>query len=66
MQAAASRSSRIQRNRRAPKHGVNPHLAIAGDTGLLDALPIAAAIIVGSVALITTYGAEQTKSSGWS
>ena len=45
MQAAASRSSRIQRNRRAPKHGVNPHLAIADDTGLLDALPIAAAII---------------------
>src|SRR5689334_11141612 len=41
MQAAVSRSSA----RRAPNPGANPHLTMADDTGLLDALPIAAAII---------------------
>jgi diguanylate cyclase (GGDEF)-like protein len=41
MQAAASRSSA----RRAPNPGANPHPSVADDTGLLDALPIAAAII---------------------
>ncbi len=41
MQAAVSRSSA----RRAPNPGATPHLSIADDTGLLDALPIAAAII---------------------
>src|SRR5256885_4448815 len=41
MQAASSRSYA----RRAPNRGANPHLAIADGTGLLDALPIAAAVI---------------------
>jgi diguanylate cyclase (GGDEF)-like protein len=45
MPAAASRSSAIDQRRRAPNPDANPHLAIADDTGLLDALPIAAAII---------------------
>src|SRR3954465_9793466 len=45
MQAAASRSSGIDRHRRGQNPGANPHLVAADDTGLLDALPIAAAII---------------------
>ena len=45
MQAAASRLSRAERQRRADNPGARPHIATADDTGLLDALPIAAAII---------------------
>ncbi|WP_081774182.1 putative bifunctional diguanylate cyclase/phosphodiesterase [Sphingomonas sp. URHD0057] len=45
MQAAASRSSGIDRRRRGHISGAKPHPASADDTGLLDALPIAAAII---------------------
>src|SRR5256885_2757124 len=45
MQPAASRSPGPPRSRRAHNPGAKPHLAIADDTGLLDALPIAAAII---------------------
>ena len=44
MQAAISRSSAPDRRRRAPISGVNPPVA-ADDGGLLEALPIAAAII---------------------
>ena len=45
MQAAAKRSATAQRQRRTKVTGVAPHLAIADDTGLLNALPIAAAIM---------------------
>jgi diguanylate cyclase (GGDEF)-like protein len=45
MQAAASRSPRVARRPRANNPGAKPRLATADDTGLLDALPIAAAII---------------------
>jgi diguanylate cyclase (GGDEF)-like protein len=45
MQAAASRLPRAERQRRAHNQGAKPHIASADDTGLLDALPIAAAII---------------------
>jgi diguanylate cyclase (GGDEF)-like protein len=45
MQAAASRSAAPVRRRRADNSGAKPHLATAGDIGLLDALPIAAAIV---------------------
>jgi diguanylate cyclase (GGDEF)-like protein len=45
MQAAASRSAAPVRRRRADNSGAKPHLATAGDVGLLDALPIAAAIV---------------------
>jgi diguanylate cyclase (GGDEF)-like protein len=45
MQAAANRLSRQNRERRAENHGAKPHIATADDTGLLDALPIAAAIV---------------------
>jgi diguanylate cyclase (GGDEF)-like protein len=45
MQAAANRLPRAQRQRRADNPGAKPHIATADDTGLLDALPIAAAII---------------------
>jgi diguanylate cyclase (GGDEF)-like protein len=45
MQAAASRSAAPARRRRADNSGAKPHLATAGDIGLLDALPIAAAIV---------------------
>ena len=45
MQAAASRSPSPPRQRRADNQSAKPHLATADDTGLLDALPIAAAII---------------------
>jgi len=44
MQAAARRPV-TERHRRADKMSATPHLAIADDTGLLDALPIAAAVI---------------------
>jgi diguanylate cyclase (GGDEF)-like protein len=45
MQAAAHRLTRAVRQRRADNPGAKPHIATADDTGLLDALPIAAAII---------------------
>jgi len=45
MQAAASRPATVERRRRTDNPGATPHLAIADDTGLLDALPIAAAVI---------------------
>ncbi|HKP33577.1 MAG TPA: EAL domain-containing protein [Sphingomicrobium sp.] len=44
MQAAASRAAGIQRIRRADKSNATPHVAAADDIGLLNALPIAAAI----------------------
>jgi diguanylate cyclase (GGDEF)-like protein len=44
MQAAASRSSTIMRERRADNLGASPPVITAEDTGLLHALPIAAAI----------------------
>ncbi|MGZ2410921.1 diguanylate cyclase (GGDEF)-like protein [Sphingomonas sp. F9_3S_D5_B_2] len=45
MQAAANRLPSASRHRRTEKPTSKPHLAAAGDTGLLDALPIAAAIV---------------------
>jgi diguanylate cyclase (GGDEF)-like protein len=44
MQAAAARPATVE-SRRTEKTSATPHLAIADDTGLLDALPIAAAVI---------------------
>ncbi len=44
MQAAASRPAAIQRSRRTARSTISPGIAAAGDLGLLDALPIAAAI----------------------
>jgi diguanylate cyclase (GGDEF)-like protein len=45
MQAAAHRLPRSERQRRTDNPSAKPHIATADDTGLLDALPIAAAII---------------------
>ncbi|MEO8455190.1 MAG: EAL domain-containing protein [Sphingomicrobium sp.] len=45
MQAAATRLPSAGRQRQRDKPGAKPHIATADDTGLLDALPIAAAII---------------------
>jgi diguanylate cyclase (GGDEF)-like protein len=45
MQAAATRSASIPRLRRTDRLNGTPHLAAAGDAGLLEALPIAAAVI---------------------
>jgi diguanylate cyclase (GGDEF)-like protein len=45
MQAAVSRPAGINRSRRADRVNVIPHLTAADDIGLLNALPIAAAII---------------------
>jgi diguanylate cyclase (GGDEF)-like protein len=45
MQAAARRPATAERRRRADNMSAKPHLVAAGDTGLLDALPIAAAVI---------------------
>jgi diguanylate cyclase (GGDEF)-like protein len=45
MQAAATRLPSARRQRQRDKPGVKPHIATADETGLLDALPIAAAII---------------------
>src|SRR4051794_40755810 len=50
MQAAVNRSSAAPRQRRTDKTGAKPHLVTADDTGLLDALPIAAAVIVRDTA----------------
>ena len=44
MQAAARRAGGVQRLRRPDKLNPAPHLAVADDLGLLNALPIAAAI----------------------
>src|SRR5437763_1470517 len=46
MQAAVNRPSAAPRHRRTDKIRAKPHLVTADDTGLLDALPIAAAVIV--------------------
>jgi diguanylate cyclase (GGDEF)-like protein len=45
MQAAASRSAGVQRLRRTDRLNATPHLAAADDVDLLNALPIAAAVI---------------------
>ena len=45
MQAAATRPPAAQRQRRANNSGVKPHFVIADGAALLNALPIAAAII---------------------
>jgi diguanylate cyclase (GGDEF)-like protein len=45
MQAAVNRLPRPERRRRAENPSAKPHLATADDTGLLAALPIAAAIV---------------------
>ena len=45
MQAAATRSAGVQRLRRPDRLKATPHVAAADDIGLLNALPIAAAII---------------------
>ena len=45
MQAAASRPANALGLRRAENSDASPHLATADDTALLDALPIAAAVI---------------------
>jgi diguanylate cyclase (GGDEF)-like protein len=45
MQAAASRAAAVERQSRADNSGALPHLGVADDSGLLDALPIAAAVI---------------------
>ena len=45
MQAAASRPAEVSRHRRTDNPSATPHLAAADDVGLLDALPIAAAVI---------------------
>lgn len=45
MPAAVARPTSAERRRRADNLSVKPHLATADDAGLLDALPIAAAVI---------------------
>src|SRR5579864_2476227 len=45
MQAAASRAARAQSPRRTDRSNATPHFVAADDLGLLNALPIAAAII---------------------
>ncbi|HEX6742400.1 MAG TPA: hypothetical protein VF079_11475, partial [Sphingomicrobium sp.] len=45
MQAAAHRLPAAERHRRGDNPSAKPHLATADDTGLLNALPIAAAIV---------------------
>ena len=45
MQAATSRQARVQQPERAERSNVTPRFAAVDDTGLLNALPIAAAII---------------------
>jgi diguanylate cyclase (GGDEF)-like protein len=45
MQAARARPPAVERQRRTDNKISTPHLATADDTGLLDALPIAAAIV---------------------
>ena len=45
MQAAATRPAAVQRLRRTDRLNATPHLTAVDDLGLLQALPIAAAII---------------------
>ena len=45
MQAAANRSLSAPRRQRTDNRSAKPHLAVADDVGLLNALPIAAAVI---------------------
>jgi diguanylate cyclase (GGDEF)-like protein len=45
MQAAASRPASVQRLRRSDRLNASPHIAAVDDIGLLNALPIAAAVI---------------------
>jgi diguanylate cyclase (GGDEF)-like protein len=45
MQAAINRPATAERHRRTDKMSATPHFAAADDSGLLDALPIAAAVI---------------------
>ena len=45
MQAAASRQARVQELEQTERSNATPHYAAVDDTGLLNALPIAAAII---------------------
>lgn len=45
MQAAANRLPSVSRQRRAGNTGARPHLVVGDDASLLDALPIAAAVI---------------------
>ena len=45
MQAAATRLPNPERKRRSQIVNPSPHLAVADDLGLLNALPIAAAVV---------------------
>src|SRR5438445_3681669 len=45
MQAAVNRLPGASRHRRSDNMSAQPHIALAGDAGLLNALPIAAAVI---------------------
>jgi len=45
MQAAATRPAAVQRLRRSDRLNATPHLTVVDDLGLLEALPIAAAVI---------------------
>ena len=46
MQAAVNRLPSAARRQRTDHRGAKPHFAVADDLGLLDALPIAAAVVV--------------------
>ncbi len=46
MQAAVNRLPSAARRQRTDRRGAKPHFAVADDLGLLDALPIAAAVVV--------------------
>ena len=46
MQAAATRPAGAPRLRRTDRLNATPHLTVVDELGLLDALPIAAAVIV--------------------
>ena len=50
MQAAANRLPCAPRRQRTEKMGAKPHFAVGDDLGLLDALPIAAAVIESAAA----------------
>ena len=67
MQAAATRPAGVRRLRRTDRSNATPHVAAADDTGLLDALPIAAAVIDGrrhAVGRRRTTAASSSRSSG--
>ena len=61
MQAAAHRLPRSERQRRTDNSGAKPHIATADDTGLLDALPIAAAIIERAAGAKLTVAAHNSR-----